>query len=244
MTSIPALVRFDAYATLTPEDVANLIPLVGQPTKISRGEHIFHEGDPAPNMALLLDGWTASTISLPDGGRQMLKVHLPGDMVGLPGAPLDVMPDSVVALTDVTYSPIRADALGRLFEASPRVAALLFLISQEERYMLMDRLTTVGRVETPGRIAGFLLQLHARMLRQNPGIGQIVRCPLSQRDFADLVGTSETHCNRSIQELRHLRLVDWKMRQIMLLDIDGLRDLAMLPQRRVRRDQSWLPLVH
>lgn len=241
MSNIPALVRFDSYATLKPTDLQALMPLIGRPQRISRGSYLSKQGDPAGSMYLLLEGWTASEMFLPDGSRQMLKVHLAGDMIGLPGLPLETVPDSVVALTDITVSPINAEALGGLFIENPRVAALLFLISQEERFLLMDRLTTVGRVASVGRLAGFLLQLHARMLRADPSIGATLQTPLNQQDFADLIGTTPAHCNRIIMLLRKRKLVSWTRQAITILDQPTLRALSGLPDRPLRRDQSWLP---
>lgn len=241
MSNGSPLIRFNTYATLSPTDMAALLPLVGTPRVLKKGDYLQHEGDETAGLFLLLAGWTASSMSLPDGERQMLKVHLAGDMIGLPSLPTRTAPDTVQALTAVTVSQIRLAAFGQLFVQSPRVAALLFLISQEERLMLMDRLTTVGRVNAVGRLAGLLLQLRGRVRRQNPAIGDTLSMPFSRRDLADLVGITTMHLYRSMQWLVAEKLIDYHRREITLRDPSRLRELSGLPERIWACDQDWLP---
>jgi CRP/FNR family transcriptional regulator, anaerobic regulatory protein len=47
-----------------------------------------HEGAPDPLPHLLLDGWTSSSVTFPSGGRQMLRINIPGDMLGSPSLAL------------------------------------------------------------------------------------------------------------------------------------------------------------
>lgn len=236
-----ALVRFQAFAQLSDAELRAMMPMVRTPRQLDKGAFLQEEGEQATNVYLLLKGWTASSVMMADGHRQILKVHMAGDLIGLPGLAVATTPDTVVALTDVVFGQIDLRAFGKLFNDFPRVAALLFLISQEERLMLMDRLALVGQRDAAGRIAGMLLQLHARMLRQDPSIGNTLRLPLTQADLADMVGVSVVHINRTLMDLREKRIVSWIRRQAVIHNEAALREIAGLPARKVARECGWLP---
>ena len=242
MQGIDSLTRFDAYATLLPREIEALMPLVQEQCSFKKGALLQQQGDRSVTLYLLLQGWTASTMAVASGERQMLKVHMCGDLIGLPSLPISEAADSVIALTDVAACVVSLHAIGQLFEDSPRLAALLFLISQEERLLLMDRLTTVGRVEADGRLACFLLQTADRLRRLDPNVTDVLNIPLTQKDYSDLVGINEAHLSRVIRRWREEGLIKWQRNQITILNEGRLRDLAAIPRRRLVKEQSWLPV--
>jgi CRP/FNR family transcriptional regulator len=236
-----ATARLTAFAALGDVEIAELINLAGKPQKLKRGAVIREEGDAPPSMYLLLSGWTASSIAIAGGGRQLIKIHLPGDLLGLPSLALTRACDTLFTLSAVVISKVESAAIGRLFERSPRLAALLFLISQEERARLMDRIASIGRTNAVGRLAGLILQLHARVLRNNPGAGDTFEVPLLQDHLADLTGLSKVHVNRSLKQLRLDGVIRWSGRSLAILDLPALNRLAEIAPRELARDLSWLP---
>ena len=236
-----ALVRFQAFAQLSQAELSAMMPMVRNLLHLRKGAFLQEEGRPSSSVYLLLEGWTASSVMMADGKRHLLKVHMPGDLIGLPGLSVTKAPDSVVALTDVSYGQIDLNAFGSIFRDYPRVAALLFLISQEERLMLMDRLAIVGQRETPGRVAGMILQLHARLVRQDPTIGDTFHVPLTQADLGDMVGATSVHVSRTLTDLRKRGIMDWSRQQVVIYDEPALRAISGLPKRLAARDWAWLP---
>jgi len=236
-----ATTRFSAFAQLSDVRLAELKELVGPIRHFAKGEVIRDEGDAAQAMYLLCSGWTASSMVVAGGARQIIKVHMPGDLLGLPSLALERAADTLSALTSVTLLTVEPRALGRLFEVSPHLTALLFLISQEERVMLMDRLASLGRTDATARLTALVLQLHARVLRNNPQAGATFEVPLTQENLADLTGLTEVHVNRTIKKLRASKVLRWSRRWITIVDEAALRELAGLPERKLATDLSWIP---
>ena len=236
-----AVCRFTAFAPLSDEAMADLMALATGHREVGPGEYIAYEGEAPAGIFLLIAGWTASSIAFANGHRQLVKVHLPGDLLGLPSIALSHAADSIVALTPAVIAPISHAALGRLFERSPRLAALLFMISQEERVMLMDRLASIGSTKAASRLAALLLQVHARVVRAQPGTGDAFDFPLLQSDVADMIGVTAVHLNRTAQALRAAKLLTWKRQRITIHDFPAMIRLAELPRRVVDSDPSWLP---
>lgn len=236
-----ATARFSAFAQISEHGLNELKALAGPMRYLREGEFLRHEGDPDPKMYLLCSGWTASSIVVAGGSRQMVKVHMPGDLLGLPSLALASAADSVSALTPAAVITVERSAIGHLFEINPRLAGLLFLISQEERVMLMDRLASVGRTDAVGRIAALILQLHDQVLRNDPDAGDTFHAPLKQSDLADLAGLTKVHVNRTLQKLRADKIVRWANKSVTILDGAALKRLAGLPARTLATDLSWLP---
>jgi CRP/FNR family transcriptional regulator, anaerobic regulatory protein len=235
------IARFTAFASLHDTELLALKELAGRRRAFGRGDTIQLQDDDSPALFLLLSGWTASTVNLAGGARQMLKVHLPGDMLGLPSLPLTRTIDTLVALTDVELCSVPERALRDLFEKKPRLAALLFLITQEERVTLIDRLTVMGRTEGGRRVAALILQLYERLRRNDPQMELSFRVPLTQADVGDLIGMTMVHVSRIFQQLRTDDLVSWSRGVIAIPSLDRLRDYCGLPARQLVWEPDWLP---
>lgn len=236
-----AIARFRAFADLGGSEISTLQAMPGTTRKLAAREVLRSEGDPSPVMYLLHSGWTASSVWIADGSRQMIKVHLPGDLLGLPSLAFAEACDTIHALSPTVVSVVDPQAIGEIFKTNPRLAALLFLISQEERVRLMDRLASVGRTDATSRVAALILQLHARVRCNDPDADATFHVPLTQADLADLTGLSKVHVNRTLQQLRGEKVVRWIGRSVTILDNAKLRELARITPRQLAMDLSWVP---
>jgi len=162
-------------------------------------------------------------------------------MIGLPALALCHGAESMVALSDVEVAVISREKLGAFFEESPRLAAILFLISQEERVAAMDRLATISATDAPQRLAALLIDIHTRLKRSEPATGSVFDLPLTQNDVAALIGISPAHLSRILPWFRKSRLIAWTRHRMTILDHDALAALAGLPTRRVDQEVKWLP---
>lgn len=241
MSELSPTARLTAFGSLSDQEMALLKDLAGPTCRFSRGDAIITEGAATSRCYLLLDGWTASTITLPSGARQMLKVHMPGDLLGTPSLAYGYSAETVTAFSDVTVAALALAPFGRMFEEAPRLAAMLFLISQEERVLLMDRIAAMGRSTAKERLATVFLQLRARVIRSDPDGGDSFRVPLTQIDLADLAGITSVHVSRVLQQLRDDGLVDWTRGVVTIIDLRRLAELSGLPLRVAQVERSWLP---
>lgn len=236
-----AVCRFTAYAPLSPAALKELMGLADGHREVARGEYIAHEGDPPGGIHLLIAGWTASSVGFADGRRQLIKIHMSGDLLGLPSLSLRQAADTIIALTPAVIAVIPPAAVGRLFERSPRLAAMLFLISQEERVVLMDRLASIGASAAINRLAALLLEIHARLCRAEPATGDTFDFPLLQSDVADMIGITSAHLNRTVKRMRAEGVVTWQRQRITIHDFAAVARSALLPRRVLNRELAWLP---
>ena len=232
--------RLEGFAELDSDDIAFLAGMASAPRILKRGARIRGDDASATMLHFLIDGWAASAVSLASGSRQLNAVGLPGDMLGLPSLAVCEPIDEVVALSQVIVCDIAVESIGRLFAERPRLAALLFLVSQEERVFAMERLALLGQAPAKTRLAALFLRLYERVRQLEGKAKARFFMPLTQQDMGDLIGVTAVHVNALMKDLRTSGLVAVKSREIHIADFDGLRDLAGIAQWR-RSQPSWLP---
>jgi len=232
--------RFLAFADLS-EGERNALGLLGaDAATYSRDKVIRHEGD-QPDVFMLHTGWVASSGSFDDGSRQVVKVHLPGDLMGAPSMGYTAAADTLTALTDVTVSKIAPEAIVRLFREFPRLAMIMFLLAQEERIILMERLMSVGRRRGAQRLAAFLLHIYDRLCLLDPDWPLSFELPLTLDQIADVLGLHAVHVSRTFGRLERQGLIHRDHKRIDLLDLAELRKQAGFPSRTIVRNAAWLP---
>ncbi|USI74846.1 Crp/Fnr family transcriptional regulator [Sphingomonas morindae] len=240
MSQLP-LQRCLAFLDLSPSERATLDAMAGPPTPLPKRAVIRAEGDAVDTIFFLLEGWVTSSLSLPNGDRQIVKLHLPGDMLGTPSMVLAQAAETLTAITPVRLCRMSLSDYGQLFVRAPRLAAVLFLCAQQERITLMDRITSLSRTSAAQRLAALLLHIDERLRLGEPGRAPMLDLPLTQEQIGDMTGLTAVHVNRTFRELELMGLITRRGRQVGLADLERLRQFAALPPRVWVRDPSWLP---
>jgi CRP/FNR family transcriptional regulator, anaerobic regulatory protein len=233
--------RLTPFADLTEAEASAFQSLAGEHVTHRRGDVIRREGDPDPRLYLLLDGWAAASMTLPDGRRQIVKIHLPGDLMGAPSLPLEEAADTLIALTDANVARVSRKKLANIFLKLPRLATLLYLTAQEERIILMDRLLSVGRLDAKQRITAFLLHIHHRVGQTSTSGSSVIPLPLTQEQLGDFLGLTPVHVNRVLKALERENMISRSRKTIELVQMEELRALCGLSPRKLRRNLDWLP---
>lgn len=239
-TDIP-FKRFAVFTDLTSTERNALKDLAAQSLRYGRNEIIRHEQDPVDGVFLLTEGWVLTTASLAEGDRQVLKIHLPGDVMGAPSLALDRSAETITAVTDVMVSKVPARKLSEIFAELPRLAMLFFLTAQEERVILMDRLTSLGRRSAKQALCALLIHLHDRISAPDEAGVRSFELPLNQGQIADVLGIHLVHVNRMFRALEDEGLVLRSGKRISLLLVDEIRRITGLPERHLARNIAWLP---
>jgi CRP-like cAMP-binding protein len=194
------------------------------------GAEICIEDRPGADRRLIIvSGWACELRILPDGRRQIFGFLLPGDTIEAP-ATTGLGCRRVMALTRLEVASrgaqAAADGLG---EAAMLRALEDEAVRREERFC--DQLTRIGRLSAKERIMHLLLELYARLDRVGLVNGDTFRLPLTQEIFADTLGLSIVHINRTLKELRKEGLLVIQSGRVMLPDRDRLAVKACyLPQ--------------
>lgn len=212
------------------------------PRRIKRGAMIQRVNEAVTELYVLREGRAMSFVILPDGSRQILRVYFPGDFIGSASTIYSRAPESLVALTDVVVCPFDKQSLRRLLEEYPRVAALLFLLSNAERVSMTDRLAALGRTSAKARVASFLLDMFDRLRVTDDAITDSFDLKLTQEEIGDSIGLTSVHVNRMIRQMEQEGLISRANGRISLLDLARLEDIGHYTNRYKDMDLDWLPV--
>jgi CRP/FNR family transcriptional regulator, anaerobic regulatory protein len=196
-----------------------------------RHDIIHEEGKQSDSIYLLAGGWVTSSMLLPDGERQIVSIHLPGDLLGMSGTVLALAAETLTAVTAVEVFRISHIDLFSFYREHSRLAAALFLQDQKQSVALIDRLAAVGRTSSARRLTSLLLNIHDRIALTQPDNGAILELPVTQVDLADALGMTPIHMNRVIKELKAANLIDYSRGGFRLNDVQKLRTFSLLPNR-------------
>jgi CRP/FNR family transcriptional regulator, anaerobic regulatory protein len=233
--------RLGHYLKLTSGEEIALAQLEGPERVYRRGALIRREHDRAQELYVVNSGWLLSFVLMDDGSRQILRLHLPGDMAGLSCAAFNEATESLVALTDVRLRTVEKVALNRLFIEHPRLGAFLFLIAQAEKVSLSDRLASLGRTSAKARVAALILDTVSRLRMMNAELGNSFAFPLTQEEIGDATGLTAVHVNRMIRALVEEGLIARQTNQLTILNEDRLTEVASYINRYAALDTDWLP---
>lgn len=230
------------HIALCPDDAELLARLEEEEVAVTARSMVRDIGAPAERMYVVKAGWFFSAMVLPNGSRQILHIHYPGDIVGIPDIAFSRTAASLSAVTDGLLCPFPKSALYEVFERSPRLSALLFSIGMVEHAVLADRIRIISRMGAKERVAHFLLEVVSR-LRVTRRDHAAVRfdLPLSQTMIGDAVGLTNVYVSRALKQLEDEGAIARDRRGIDILDEAAMKRWVDFEDRHFRIDTSWFP---
>ena len=198
---------------------------LGWTLRLSPGQALFHEGDPATRVFTLTRGTLKLYKLLADGRRQVTGFLHPGDFLGI--SVDDEHAFSAEALEDAQLCWFPRSRFDDFVEDEATMERELYRMAAHELAAAQQQFVLLGRKTATERLASFLLLL-AKRADQSAGPWEgMIRLPMSRSDIADYLGLTKETVSRVISALRRDRVIrlealDW----IQVLDRDRLEQLA------------------
>lgn len=215
------------------------LPLTLQALPVHRD--IVIEGQQFTTCCLVLQGLLCRHTLVSGSARQILSLHVPGDLADLQGLHFGVADFSLGALTPSQVALIPHTALRAAVEAAPGLGALLSRATVRDAAISRRWLASVGRRPAYQRIAHLLCEMHTRTRLAHPEAHNGVALPMSQTDIADALGLSPVHVNRTMQQLRRDGLIASKGHFHGFYDWERLRKAADFDSAYLFEQSSALP---
>ena len=191
----------------TPSDAITeeLLRLCSEVRMFAAKERIVAAGKPYSGIYLIKSGWAVRSRMLENGSRQIVNVAMAGDLLCLNALIFDSSDFDVVAQTRTVMFVLQVDRLRALLGRDPTLAAALFWVTAHEESILAERIVSLGRRNARTRTAHVLCEILARLEIIAPETGartaDNILIPLTQEDFADILGTSLVHTNKTLRAL-------------------------------------------
>jgi len=233
--------RLERLVTLSGAERGALERLEDSPRTLRRGTILVRENDRADEIYIVRSGWLMSHVILNDGSRQILRLHLPGELIGSANTAFSEAPETLITLGDAVICPFDKIALRTVFEDHPRLAALFFIVAQAERVALTDRLASLGRTSARSRVAALIVDILVRLRLFDDSVTDTIPLRLTQEEIGDATGLTAVHVNRMMRVLSEDGLIDRRDGQIVVRDEPALARIANYVDRYADLDLRWLP---
>jgi CRP-like cAMP-binding protein len=222
-TSLAPLIRkLETELVLTPEEREAVSALPVRPASLRADQDVVREGDKPTRSFVLLSGYACSYKVTGDGRRQVLSLHVPGEMPDLQSLHLRTMDISLGTLTRCEGAFVEHADLRALCHARPRIADALWRETLIVAAIVREWLLNVSRREGAARMAHLLCEWFLRLKAVGLVDGDACDMPATQVQLGEATGFSAVHTNRVLQELRAAGLIALHAGRLEVLDWDGL----------------------
>ena len=194
--------------------------------KLSRGEHLFNEGDDGDALYVVLEGKMKLTRQAVDGRENLLSVIGPGEMFGELSL-FDPRPrtSTASAVTDAVLVGLKHEALISWLQQHPEVSLHLLRALAQRLRRANDVTADLVFTDVPGRVAKNLLDLADRFGSKEAD-GLHVHHDLTQEELAQLVGASRETVNKALADFAARGWLQISARSVLILDAERLRKRA------------------
>lgn len=181
---------------------------------------------------VIVSGWACEMRLLPDGRRQIFSFLLPGDPFIIEEN-TDLGGRGIVALTRLEVIDWTNPLLG-VAEARDALARAVEEAARIKQDRMLDQMVRIGRLTAPERVLHLLLELYYRLEAVGLVRGDSFRIPLTQALFADALGLSLVHINRTLTQLRRQGHIVLSGGSVTLVDREKLSAIAFFTCPSVR----------
>jgi CRP-like cAMP-binding protein len=216
--SVALIRRLRRSSGVTEDDIKEIhaLPIAVRQYEAERA--VVRDGERATECCLIADGFCARSKTLGDGRRQILSIHIPGEIPDLMSLFLHVMDHELSTLTPCTLGFISHEALQKLHRRRPTVAEIFWRDTLIDAAMFREWIVNVGQRPAPARLAHVMMELRERLKVIGRVEGASFDMPLTQEQIGEALGITAVHANRVIKQLRQDGIVDLHRGRVTVLN--------------------------
>ncbi len=219
------ILKTDSILGCLPDGVLDECLKRARITRFGKGEAIYRRGEPGDSLMIVLSGRIKISNITGEAREVVLNFLGEGDLNGELAA-LDGKGRSAdaTALETTEVAVLYRRDLIPILERHPQ--ALMSVVAVLcEKLRMTSAMVEHGLLQMAGKAAGGLLRLaklHGRQTRD----GLLIDIKLSQKDLGGYLGMSRENTSRELARLRDEGLIRMDGSRILILDMDGLCEIA------------------
>jgi CRP-like cAMP-binding protein len=207
----------DLAPVLRPKQVEKLCAL-GVTYEYRRGDVIYRQGEPAKHVYFLLEGEAQSTLLNSSGSETLLRIHLPGSILGLTSlASVPWRDASARAIQHSKLVCIAKDDLTELIRRDPNLALNLIRLLVDRMRDFHFRVADLQFQTVEQRLARVLLAVSRRTNEHKAEIG------LTHEELAQLVNSRRQTVTTILGRFARAGYLSKSGRRLIIEDAQSLR---------------------
>ncbi|HXT45235.1 MAG TPA: Crp/Fnr family transcriptional regulator [Pseudonocardiaceae bacterium] len=222
------LARTSLFADLDESELLGLGACARRRT-YSKGEFIFHQGDPGDAVFVLTEGRVKVIFASEDGDEMILATLQPpnffGELALIDGGPRSA---SIQTLEPTTVLTLTRATLLDLMARRPAVTDLILRSLGRLVRLMIAQASDLVFMDLHGRVAKLLLRLIGEPTGQ-PGEHLSLDLKMTQSDLAAMVGGSRQSVNHILHEFERRGYLRLEGPRLIVKDLEALRRRAGSP---------------
>jgi CRP-like cAMP-binding protein len=217
------------YQDLAPILTAGEVDLllgIGRMTSFARNQVLYRQGEPADHVYLLLDGVVQSLLVNTGGHESLLRIHLPGSILGLTA--LGTVPwrdASAKAVEPATVSKVKRQDMERLMAGDAELSLRIIRLLVDRMRDFHFRVGELQSQSVEQRLARVLLAI---CQREQGGINPdgLAGLSLTHQDLAHLVNARRQTVSAILSQFAEAGYIAKRKRRLQLKNIKALAALV------------------
>lgn len=220
-----SLNRFCLAAGLSSAEMAALAELTHHSRPMPRGHCLFRAGDPLDYLYLIKAGSVKIYASTRDGLEQIVRFHLPGDLMGLDAMGTERHPSTAVAMETTSVCMLPWGALDYIAARVPGLHRQLLRFVGNEIAAENERIVLLGQRAARERLAAFLLYISDQFRRRGFSATEF-HLSMSRQEIANYLALAIETVSRLFTAFQNEGLITIERRFVRLERLDALREVA------------------
>lgn len=210
---------------LEADDIVRLDEIVQRGRPLQKNEHLYREGDEFDSVYAVRSGTIKAYRITGDGQEQVTGFYFPGEILGMDGISKDRYASSAKALETAAVCEIPFNRLEELSSQMPSLQRHFFQLMSQEITSDQQLITLLSKNSAEERVAALLIGISMRNARRKLSKTSF-RLPMSRTDIGNFLGLTVETVSRVIGRFSKQGLIEVDSKEISLLDIDGLKEIA------------------
>ncbi|WP_404368651.1 fumarate/nitrate reduction transcriptional regulator Fnr [Marinobacter sp.] len=207
-------------------DIDRLEDIIQQGRSFSRGETVFKQSERARSCFAVRSGAIKTSVVNHSGEEQVTGFFLPGEIMGLDSISDDRYACSAFVLERTSVCELPISHLEELSRKLPSLQHHFFSLMSSEIRHSQQHAMLLSRNTAEERIASLLLSLSSRFERRKLSPTRFT-LPMARNDIANFLGLAVETVSRVMTRFQGQGLIQAKGREIELLDLTALQEIAL-----------------
>lgn len=217
-----ALKKIPLFSGLTYNELERIAKIATERT-FKKQSFVFMEGERREAVFFIQTGAIKVYKVDTDGNEQVISLLQKNDMFPHIGFFDDSpYPATAEVIQDAELLVIRIEDFDKLLMDNPQIAIKVMKMMGQRILQLQQRLQELISGDVFRRVVHALMRL-ANEYGQERQDGVFIAMPMTNQDFANMVGTSRESINRTLNQLKKEKLLDINRKGILIYDLEALK---------------------
>ncbi|MCI9881930.1 MULTISPECIES: Crp/Fnr family transcriptional regulator [Methylobacterium] len=218
--------KLESRFALTDSDKTALVSLTSNTRTIEPRATLILEASVSENVHIIQRGIACRYKILPDGTRAIFAYLIPGDICDLNMPLFGGIDHSISTFGACEVAIVRREILDDCIATHPTLGRALRWAASLDEAILREWVVRKRRPSAEKQAAHLFCELLVRLGLVGLTSRNSFDWPITQADFADTLGLSGVHVNRTLQKLRGTGLIEIRSKRVSIPDPQALQTYA------------------